>query len=38
MGVRVSVESAVNGMFDDEQPFSSEDFGLVSQGNYWETS
>jgi len=31
-------ERMVNGMFDDEQPFSSEDFGLVSQGNYWETS
>jgi len=28
----------VNGMFDDEQPFSSEDFGLVSKGNYWEKS
>jgi len=25
-------------MFDDEQPFSTEDFGLVSKGNYWEKS
>ncbi|AVK16328.1 hypothetical protein CSC32_1205 [Pseudomonas aeruginosa] len=31
-------ECMVNGMFDDEQPFSSEDFGLVSKGNYWEKS
>ena len=31
-------ERMVNGMFDDEQPFSSEDFGLVSKGNYWEKS
>jgi len=28
----------VNGMFDDEQPFSADDFGLVSNGNYWEKS
>ncbi len=31
-------ERMVNGMFDDEQSFSSEDFGLVSKGNYWEKS
>ena len=31
-------ERMVNGMFEDEQPFSSEDFGLVSKGNYWEKS
>jgi len=29
-------ERMVNGMFDDEQPFFTEDFGLVSNGNYWE--
>jgi len=28
----------VNGMFDDDQPFSSEDFGLIGNGNYWEQS
>ena len=28
-------ERMVNGMFDDEQPFASEDFGLVSKDNYW---
>jgi hypothetical protein len=30
-------ERMVNGMFAD-QPFSSEDFDLVSKGNYWEES
>ncbi|MDI4167433.1 hypothetical protein QK414_31250, partial [Pseudomonas aeruginosa] len=29
-------ERMVNGMFDDDQPFASEDFGLVSKDNYWE--
>ena len=29
-------ERMVNGMFDDEQPFSIEDFGLVSKGNFWD--
>jgi len=28
-------ERMVNGMFDDDQPFASEDFGLVSKDNYW---
>ena len=31
-------ERMVNGMFEDEQPFSSEDFGLASKGNYLEKS
>lgn len=31
-------EPMVNGMFDDEQPCSSDDFGLVRKGNYWENS
>jgi len=29
-------ERMVNGMFDDDQPFASENFGLVSKDNYWE--
>jgi len=28
-------ERMVNGMFDDDQPFASGDFGLASKDNYW---
>jgi hypothetical protein len=31
-------ERMVNGMFDDDQSFASEDFGLVSKDNYWGTN
>jgi hypothetical protein len=31
-------ERMINGMFDDKQPFSSDNFDLVSNGNYWEKS
>lgn len=29
-------ERMVNGMFDDDQPFSNHRFGLITTGNYWE--
>jgi len=29
-------ERMVNGMFDDDEPFSDNGFGLISTGNYWE--
>jgi hypothetical protein len=29
-------ERMVNGMFDDDQPFSGSSFGLMDTGNFWE--
>jgi hypothetical protein len=29
-------ERMVNGMFDDDQPFSESIFGLMDTGNFWE--